>query len=328
MKIAMYGMSPWEIEQLEKMVFEEKPEFIFVDDILKDETVSFTAGCDAVSLMSNSLVDDNMAKKLSENGVKYITSRSTGIDHLHKDAIRKYGLDAANVPSYSPGSISEHTMLLLLSLLRKMKKNQEMINQNNYKINGIRGKELAKMTVGVFGSGKIGEITIKMLAGFGCRILVHDVFEKESVKQYASYVSKEEIQKQADVIILHCPLLPDTYHLVDEKFIAGCKDGVILVNTARGGLVDAKAVLDALEAEKISEFAFDVYEGEDAIVRYDFEGAYPPDELFEKLCRRDDVIYTAHVSFFTDEAAFELVRISTENAVEFCMKGACKNTIL
>ena len=328
MKIAVYGMTPWEQEELKKLPLREAPEYVFVDDILREKTLKYVEGCQAVSILSNSVIDDKMAASLKEMGVSFVTTRSTGIDHIHKDAVKKYGLGAANVPSYSPASISEHTILLILSLLRKMKRNQEMVRACNYRIDGIRGKELGAMTVGVMGSGRIGAITIRILAGFGCRVLVCDPYESEAVKQYGTYVSKEELCKQADLIVLHCPLMESTYHVVDRDFLAGCKDGAILVNTARGGLMDAAAVLDSLKSGKLSAFAFDVYEGEDDIVRKDFKGRYPDDPVFTELCQMENVVYTAHVSFFTDEAARELVRISTENAVDFLLDGSTKNSIL
>ena len=241
--------------------------------------------------------------------------------------MKKYGIKAANVPSYSPGSVSEHAMTLLLMLLRRMKRNQKMVRDCNYKVDGIRGRELRSMTAGVFGSGKIGALTIQALAGFGCQVLVCDPFEKEEIKEIAEYVTRETLLKNSDVILIHCPLDENNYHLISEKSLQQCKDGVVIVNTARGGLVDAEAVLHGIETGKISGFAFDVYEGEDSIVRNDFEGAYPPDPVFEKLCEKDNVIYTAHISFYTDEAVEALVRISTENIEEFFKTGRCKNEI-
>lgn len=327
MKVTFFGLTPWEQEQLSQMPFDLDMEYTYVDDILTEQTLPLVEGSEAVSILSNSQINETMAQALKEKGVKFITNRGTGVDHINAAAVKAAGLDAANVPGYSPESISENTILLLLSLLRKMKRNQEMIKANNYKVDGIRGKVLRGMTVGVFGSGRIGSITIEILKGFGCNVLVNDVYENPKVKEIATYVSREELLSQADVVILHCPLLKDTYHLINEETLSQMKDGAILINTARGGLMDAAAVLAALESGKLSAFAFDVYEGEDDIVRKDFQGQYPPDETFKALCERENVIYTAHISFFTDEAAAELVRISTANIAEYFTTGSCKNSI-
>ncbi len=328
MKITFFGMTPWEKEQLEQMDFGVEAEYAYIDDVLNQETIAQVEGSQAVSILSNSVIDEQMAAKLKNMGVTFVTNRGTGVDHIDAKAIAAQGMDAANVPGYSPESISENTILLLLSLLRKMKRNQSMIRSCNYKVDGIRGKVLRNMTVGVLGSGKIGAITIQILAGFGCKVLVNDVYEKEEVKKYATYVSREELFSNADVVILHCPLLESTYHLINEETLSLFKDGAILVNTARGGLMDAEAVLEALRSGKLSAMAFDVYEGEDDIVRKDFKGVYPPDPVFRELCEREDVIYTAHISFFTDEAAKEMIKISTENVVEYFAKGSCRNSIV
>ncbi len=328
MKITFFGMTPWEKEQLEQMDFGVEAEYAYIDDVLNQETIAQVEGSQAVSILSNSVIDEQMAAKLKNMGVSFVTNRGTGVDHIDAKAIAAQGMDAANVPGYSPESISENTILLLLSLLRKMKRNQSMIRSCNYKVDGIRGKVLRNMTVGVLGSGKIGAITIQILAGFGCKVLVNDVYEKEEVKKYATYVSREELFANADAVILHCPLLESTYHLINKETLSLFKDGAILVNTARGGLMDAEAVLEALRSGKLSAMAFDVYEGEDDIVRKDFKGVYPPDPVFRELCEREDVIYTAHISFFTDEAAKEMIKISTENVVEYFAKGSCRNSIV
>lgn len=299
----------------------------FVDGILSFDRISLVEGFDTVWIMTNSYIGEKEAEALRKAGVRYIVSRATGIDHLDKKALRKNGIKAANVPSYSPNAISEHTVLLALTAARKMKKSQQMVRNYDYTIEGICGREIRTMKVGVFGAGRIGRLTIKALAGLGAEVLVCNRSERKDLLPYASYVSKKEIFELSDMIILHCPLLDDNYHLINDDSLGKCKDGLILVNTARGGLVNSKSVLRALESGKMSSFAFDVYEGEDEFIRHNFRGKEVMDDTFVNLCKRDDVIYTPHISFYTNQAVHEILRITLENAKEYMDTGTCDNEI-
>lgn len=328
MKLVFFGTTDEDRQQIESLHFDTPVEFVYGSMFLNSSTVDETTGADAISIISNDCIDDEMAAALRKHGVRFITNRGTGVDHISKEALRKYGLECGNVPGYSPESISENTILLLLSLLRRMKRCQKMVRANNYKVDGIRGQVLRKMTVGVLGSGRIGSTTIQILSGFGCRILVNDVRENEAVRKTARYVSRKELFAKSDVVILHYPLLQDTFHVICQDTIAEMKDGAYLINTARGGLVDTPSVLDALKTGKLSGFAFDVYEGEDAVVRKDFQGQYPDDPVFKELCEMENVIYTPHISFFTDDAVREIMRISIQNAIDFSNTGHCRNSIL
>ena len=328
MKIAIYGMAPWQQKELQEMTFEEQPEYRFIDGILTPETVKLAEGCDAVSILTNSIVTEELAEALSKAGIRYLTNRAAGKDNLAPEILRKYHLDAANVPVYSPQTISEYTVLMVLSLLRKMRRNQNLVKRNDYTLDGIRGRLLGHMTAGIIGAGHIGSVTAKILSGFGCRVLVHDIVENDEIRGFAEYVTMDELLERSDVIMLHCPATPATHHIINRESIAKCKDGVYLVNTARGACVDTEAVRDALDSGKIAAFAFDVYEGEDAYIRLDLKGEYPDDPLFEDLCKRENVIYSAHTAFYTDEASLEMDRISTENLVDFVLHGKSKNSVL
>lgn len=299
----------------------------FAEGIFTLDRVKEVQGYDGIWIMTNSSIGEPEAKALKEAGVHYIISRATGIDHLDIKALEKYGVKAANVPSYSPNAISEHTILMLLSALRKMKRNQNMIAKRDFGIQGICGREVRMMTVGVIGSGRIGSLTIQALKGLGAEVLVNAPVVNPAIEEIATYVSLDELLEKSDAILLHCPLTEENYHIISRDSLKKCKDGVVLVNTARGGLVDAKSVLEALKTGKVSSFAMDVYEGEDDFVRMDFHGKAMEDPVLEELLNREDVIYTAHVSFLTDQALYEIMRISLENALEYEKKGCCQNEV-
>lgn len=285
-------------------------------------------GFDAIWIMTNSCIGEDEAAVLQEMGIRFVISRAAGTDHLDKNALRKHGIRAANVPSYSPNAISEHTVLLLLSALRHLRKSEEMIAKRDFGISGLCGREVRNMTIGVIGAGKIGSLTVKALNGFGAQILIHAPHENPELMKFAEYVPMEEIFERSDAIVLHCPLTRDNYHLICAGTLEKCREGVVLVNTARGGLVDGKSVLEALKTGKVSSFAMDVYESEDDFVRMDFEGMPVGDEIFEELLERKDVIYTSHIGFLTDRALYEILRISLENAAEYEKTGECRNEVV
>lgn len=329
MRLLMFGMT----EEEQKLAAEFLPDgkdfkIDFADGVLDAAAMKQVAGYDAVSILSNSQIGEKEAKQLREAGVKYITTRSTGIDHIDRNALKQYGLKAANVPSYSPNAISEHTILLFLAALRNIKRSQHLTENQDYGINGLRGREIRMMTVGVIGAGKIGTLTIRALHGFGARVLVNAPHERKEVSKIAQYVSLDELYRQSDAILLHCPLTDENYHMINEDTITKCKDNLILVNTARGGLIDGKAVLKTLQCGKIQTFAMDVYETENLFVRKSFHDEEFPDSIFQELCSREDVIYTSHIGFLTDQACMEMIKITLENVEEYAKCGSCKNEIV
>ncbi|MBO5488222.1 MAG: hypothetical protein J5988_15075 [Eubacterium sp.] len=328
MRLLIFGTTKEEQQRiltLNETVALEKVDF--AEGIFTRDRVKEVQGYDGIWIMTNSSIGEPEAKVLKEAGVRYIISRATGIDHLDIKALEKYGLKAANVPSYSPNAISEHTILMLLSALRKMKRNQNMIARRDFGIQGICGREVRMMTVGVIGSGRIGSLTIQALKGLGAEVLVNAPVVNPAIEEIATYVSLDELLEKSDAILLHCPLTEENYQIISRESLEKCKDGVVLVNTARGGLVDAKSILEALKTGKVSSFAMDVYEGEDDFVRMDFHGKAMEDSVLEELLNREDVIYTAHVGFLTDQALYEIMRISLENAAEYEKKGCCQNEV-
>lgn len=329
MRLLMFGMTQEEKElALEYKKVSPGLTLEFMDGILELSNMDCVKGFDGVSILTNSQIGYEEAQQLHANGIKYVTTRSTGADHLDKTALRHFGIKAANVPSYSPNAISEHTILLFLAALRNLKRSLSMTEHLDYGIDGLRGREIRMMTVGVIGAGRIGALTVKALNGLGAKVLVHALHKREDVSEIADYVTLEELFEKSDAILLHCPLTEENYHMINEEALSKCKDNLVLVNTARGGLVDGAAVLQALESGKIQSFAMDVYETENSFVRKSFEKQEFPDPLFTKLCGREDVIYTSHIGFLTDQACKEMIKITMENIEEYRSRNNCKNEVV
>lgn len=315
----------WIFEKFNKAL---KYEISYTYDILNMSNVEMTRGYDAICITVNSVITQEVAKCLSEFGVKYILNKLAGKDNLDLEAIHKHGLKAAYVPYYSPNAVSEHTVMLILAALRNLKLQLHRIDQHNFSIRGLQGRELRNMTVGVIGTGRIGCSTIRNLSGFGCRILVNGHSEKKEIKSFASYVPLEELLKKSDIIVFHCPLTDDTYHLINDKTISMLKDGVCLINTARGGILDTRAVFNALKVGKISTIAIDVYEEENAILRKDMYSKELGNKEFEELLTMENVIYTTHTAFYTDEAISNMIETTFENLHEYETSACCKNEVM
>lgn len=289
-----------------------------------DESASKVYGCDAVIFTPYKGVTEKFYLDLKNNGVKYILACIAGTDHLDLNLMKKLGLKSANAPKYSPNAISEHAILSLLAILRNYREQLHRVDNANYLIDGVQGREIRNQTIGIVGAGRIGYTTMKCLSGFGPKaILAHDKFENEQVAELAKYVSLDELYEKCDVIIYHCNYTEQNHHMVNEQTLAKMKDGVILVNVARGGIFDTKAVLKAVESGKIGGLAIDVLEEENMVRNSGNLGVCPVEELTE-LLKHKNVIYTTHTAFYTDQALKDMADITIDNAYEYLTTGECR----
>lgn len=329
MKILIFGARSDEFLYFDKFNKIYNLDINFTEDNLTADNVKeITRGYDAIWIVTVFHIDRKIAEVLKENGIKYIVSRAAGTDHIDLQALKEFGIKTANVPFYAPNAIAEHTIMLTLSLLRNLKKELNMINNQIFTLDGLKGKQLGSMTVGVLGTGRIGTETIKILKGFGSKILAFDLYPNETIKEYAEYVSEEKILTESDILIFHCPLTRDNYHIINEESINRLKDGVLLINTARGGLFDFKSILKGLKNKKIGGLAFDVYENEQVFLRKDFSNKDIKDLIFKELLSLENVIFTAHMGFFTNEAIASMIDISLNNLYEYKTNGYCKNEVI
>lgn len=228
---------------------------------------------------------------------------------------------------YSTNAVPEFTVLLMLSLVRKWKPLEKKLSHQDFTLQGVQGKELGSMTLGLFGTGKLGIKTAEILHAMGCTILASSPHEKEEAKPYVTYTTQEEVFRKADLLFFHCVLNDATRQMVNRESIAKMKDGVYLVNTARGGLVDFEAVLDGLKSGKIAGFASDVYDKEAPFIRKDLTGEKLEDPVLAELLSREDVILTPHVAFFTETSVSNLIRLSLESLIEFETTGTCEREV-
>jgi len=328
MRVLLFNVNMDEVEYIhvcnKKFGFDVK----FADFDFNSADMDKFKGYQAVWITTNCRVTKEKAKQLALAGIWFIVSRAAGTDHMDLVAMQEIGIKAANVPRYSPNAIAEHTVCLTLMALRKMKRELKMINNYDFSLAGLKGRELRNMTVGVIGTGRIGTETIKCVSGFGCDIIAYDLYKSQEIVNLVSYLELEDVIKNSDILILHCPLTKENEQLICAKTIATMKDGVVLINTARGGLMDYNAVLDGIESEKISAAAFDVYDNEIPYIRKKVDSDEFESETLKKLMGKENVIYTAHMSFFTDTAIENMIMTTFENLSEYKNSGHCSNDII
>ena len=283
------------------------------------ETASFAEGCDAVDIITTP-VGRELIDIWHSYGIKAIATRTVGYEHVDYKYAAELGISVSNV-SYTPHTVAEYTVMAMLMSIRKMKTILTRYMGQDFSLKDIRGKELCNMTVGVIGTGKIGETVIKNLSGFGCRILAYDIYQKDSVKALAEYCDLDTLYRESDLITLHTPATEETCHMINKKTIHSMKDGVILINMARGVLIETADLIEALESGKVSAAALDVVEGESAIYYKDFK--YKPVGHHEMaiLQAMPNVLMTPHTAFFTDEAVGDMVRYSIEHCVNTVRNG-------
>lgn len=327
MHIRVYGAQTDELAVYQKAEAKYGFTFEFAKAPLSEETVDEVHDCQGIILVTTCHVTAKVAQMLAQRGVKYLATRSAGSDHVDYEAVVKCGLRCANVPFYAPEAIAEHTILMALMILRHEKKSYEMVRSGDFTMTGLKGRQLGQLTAGVLGTGRIGRATMTLLNGFGARVLGWDPYPNAAAEKLGTYVSKEELLKESDIMFLHCPLTPDSYHLICEETLAQMKPGAVLVNTARGGLVDHAAVLKALESGKLSGFAFDVYENEGEFVRRKLPLDQISDPVFKALLQREDTAYSAHVAFYTDGAINSMIEVTLDNLKEYETTGQCRNEI-
>jgi len=324
MKVVAYSIQAFEKEFLIK-ANQKKHDITLISNPLTQETVGFAEGKDAVVVFTNDDVSQGIIEKLAGFGVRFIATRSVGTDHIDKPAAAAHGLKVANVPMYSPEAIAEHTVALTLALSRHLTVANRHSHEFNFRLDGLVGFNLHGKTVGIIGLGHIGLITAKLFKAFGCRVLGYDV---ESVTDTAvELVTLDELLMQSDIVSLHAPLTDETRHLINDATIALMRDGVMLINTSRGGLIDTVHVYEALCNGKIGYLGLDVYEYEKGLFFGNHENDAHKDALLTKLMSHPNVLVTPHQAFLTREALQEIAAKTITNLdlwqQEKCVGDAC-----
>ena len=311
MKIAFYSTKPYDRIWIEPLGKEYGFDIHFIEAACNQETVFMARGYDAICIFVNDHVNADMIEELYEMKVKAILLRSAGFNHVDVKAAENK-ITILRVPSYSPEAVAEFAMAMLLTINRMTHKAYSRTREFNMSLNGLMGTNLYEKTAGVVGTGKIGQAMIKILNGFQMRVLCYDPYPAKGVE--AEYVSLNELLKQSDVISLHCPLTSETKYMINKDSIRNMKEGVYLVNTSRGGLINTDDLIDAMLLKKFGGVGLDVYEEEEGLFYEDRSGEIITDDNLARLMTIPNVLLTSHMGFFTEEAMEAIARTTLENA--------------
>lgn len=319
-KIVFYAARNDEIAFVNRYQDELQLDIVHLPDQLNRHTAALTDGALAVSIPGSNVVDETALKILSEQGVKYVSVRSAGFNNIDIKAAEHYGIHISNV-NYSSHSVADFTVMLMLMSIRKVKQIIQRNDVQDYTIAGVQGKEMKNLTIGIIGTGKIGETVAKNLTGFGCQIIAYDLYQKEGLKTILDYVSLDELLMRSDVITLHLPLFESSYHIINRETITKMKRGVCLINCGRGPLVDTAALIAGIESGKIGAAGLDVIEDELTIFHQDHRSAILTNHALSILRAFPNVVLTPHASFYTDQAVSDMVEISLKSLIAFIDTG-------
>ena len=317
MKIAVFSAKKYDQDSFKQWA-DPSLEFSFFDVPLDKHSAKLTQGYAAVCVFVNDDLSKVVLTELKAMGVAMIALRCAGFNNVDLTAAKELGLRVARVPAYSPEAVAEHTVAMILCLNRKLHKAYNRVRDDNFALDGLLGFNLHGKTAGLIGTGRIGVATAKILLGFGMKLLCYDIKQDEElVKAGVQYLPLEQLWARSDLISLHCPLTPQTQHLINDTSLAQMKDGVMLINTSRGGLIDTKAVIKALKSRKIGYLGLDVYEQEADLFFQDLSGQLIDDEVFKRLLTFPNVLITGHQAFFTQEALQQICQITSDNLLAF-----------
>ncbi|QDK77499.1 2-hydroxyacid dehydrogenase [Spirosoma sp. KCTC 42546] len=307
MNIAFFSALPFERTWFDQYCAHHQ--ITYIPEMLTLETVHMAEGHRAVCVFVNDDLSRPVLKTLKELGISLVGMRCVGLDNVDQLAISDLGMNLINVPGYSPYSVAEHTVALLMGLIRHLPEANQRVQSGNFAIDGLIGMDLHGKTVGIVGTGHIGRAFTRIMQGFGCKLLAYDINpDRRLLETGVTYVSLGELLHQSDVIALHCPLTPLTEDLINDHTLSLIKPTAILVNTGRGRLVDTVAVLDALDAGQLGGYAADVYEKERLYFHYDFSDRPIADDVLNRLRKHPKVLLTAHQGFLTEDAQRQIAR--------------------
>ncbi|NJR14569.1 MAG: 2-hydroxyacid dehydrogenase [Calothrix sp. CSU_2_0] len=328
MKVAVFSTKAYDKKFLEIANTNQQYEFAFFDPHLSKDTAILATGFPAVCIFVNDEADATTLEILATHGTNLLALRCAGFNNVDLKTAAKLGIKVVRVPAYSPQSVAEHTIAMILCLNRKIHRAYNRVREGNFSLDGLMGFDLRDRTIGIIGTGKIGAIVSQILTGFGCKILAYDVYRNPEVEALgAKYVELPEIFANSDIISLHCPLMPETHHLINSDAIEKMKPGVMLINTSRGALINAKAVTRGLKSGKIGSLGLDVYEKESDLFFEDLSGTIIQDDVFLRLTTFHNVLITGHQAFFTEDALSNIAETTLTNITELMQGVPCANEV-
>ena len=328
MKIAFFDTKPYDKLYFDKYGKENGIKFKYFETKLNEDTVNLANGYDGVCAFVNDTVNAEVIDCLSEMNVKVLALRCAGFNNV--DLKHAYGkIHVLRVPAYSPYAVAEHTMALLLTSVRRIHKAYIRTKDFNFSLSGLTGFDLHGKTVGVIGTGRIGRIFIDICRGFGMKVLAYDKFHFDGLDNgdTVKYVELDELFIESDIISLHCPLTEETHHIINEDALDKCKHGVVILNTSRGALVDAEALLEGIKSRKVGAACLDVYEEESDLFFEDKSGHILEDDILARLISMPNVIVTSHQAFLTEEALKNIAETTVKNIVNIKETEQCPNEL-
>lgn len=328
MKTIVFSAESYERPFFENLNQTYQHELVYIEAQLNPDTVALARGAPCVCVFVNDTLSAGILEELADHGTRVIALRSAGFNHVDLETADKLGLTIVRVPAYSPHAVAEHTICLLMALNRKVHRAYNRVREGNFALHGLMGFDIHGKTAGLVGTGKIGECTARILKGLGCRLLAYDPYPNPDCEAMGvSYVDLPSLFSAADILTLHCPLTPETRHLINDDAIAKMKTGVQIVNTSRGGVVDTAAVIRGLKSEKIGSLGLDVYEEEGDVFFRNLSDTVLKDDQLARLLTFPNVIITGHQAFFTYEALHAIVDTTLANIRDVADTGSCKNRV-
>ncbi|MQB09945.1 2-hydroxyacid dehydrogenase [Agrobacterium sp. ICMP 6402] len=327
MRIVVYSAKPYDRQFLDAAV---RPgmRIQYCEARLSPETVALAEGADAICAFVNDDLSRPVLERLTEMGVRLVALRCAGFNQVDLVAAEKLGLTIARVPAYSPYAVAEHTMALILSLNRKIHRAYNRVREGNFALDGLLGFDLHGKTIGIVGTGKIGAIFARIAAGFGCRLIGHDIRPNPDCEALGmAYVTREELFRTSDILTLMCPLTPETRHLIRKETLPLLKKGVMLINTSRGAIIDTQAAITGLKDGRIGSLGIDVYEEEADLFFEDLSNDVLRDDVFARLLTFPNVLVTGHQGFFTQEALKNIADTTIGNIESFISTGKALHAV-
>ncbi len=328
MKVAVFSAKRYDRDFLDAANASAGHRITYFDDPLEPQTAALANGYEVVSIFVNDKADAGVLEELSRGGTRLVALRCTGYNNIDLEAAARLGLRVVRVLSYSPYSVAEHAVALLLAINRKIHRAYNRTRDSNFALDGLMGFDLYGKTVAVVGTGKIGRVFTRIMLGFGCQVIGYDKFHSPEYEALgARYAQPGEIGAKADIISLHCPLTPETHHIINSETLSRAKRGALLVNTSRGALVDTEAAIEALKSGQLGGLAIDVYEQEAGLFFRDLSSEIISDDIIQRLLAFPNVIVTGHQAFFTQEAIATICETTMNSIGEFASGKPLSNEV-
>jgi D-lactate dehydrogenase len=322
MRVAVFSTKPYDKRFLDQANQSSEHEIVYLEARLSANTAALAGDAEAVCAFVNDKLDRACLEALTARGVRLVALRSAGFNNVDVAQAETLGIRVARVPAYSPHAVAEHAIALILTLNRKTHRAYNRVREGNFALEGLLGFDLCGKTAGIVGTGKIGQVAVRILRGFDCEVLAYDPYPDPACEALgARYVSKEELLGACDIVSLHCPLTPETHHFIDADAVQRLKRGVMLVNTSRGSVIDTGSVITGLKSGAVGSLALDVYEEESELFFGDHSGDVIKDDVFARLLTFPNVLITGHQAFFTEEALTSIAQVTIQNIGTFEASG-------